>query len=129
MVFRGGRRGRGDQSLLAEYQEGIIVDWLPIGGGGWGGVVIRILQSLWKDQMNFILTQQKSSFTSWGVELWYVGPCSLSFYLTFWFESCSRHISALDRFNFLNTSKSSLCQNLENKWKLNNISSNSINFH
>ena len=32
MVFRGGRRGRGggegggDQSLLAEYKEGIIVD-------------------------------------------------------------------------------------------------------
>ena len=75
MVFRGGRRGRGrrGRGRGKEREGGSVVarrvsrgnyGRLTANQGGRGGLVIRILQSLWGDQMNSILTQQKSSFTS-----------------------------------------------------------------
>lgn len=139
MVFRGGRRGRGrrGRGRGKEREGGSVVarrvsrgnyGRLTANQGGRGGVVIRILQSLWG--IKWILLWHNKNPPLQVEEL----SCSMLvlvlylFYLTFWFESCSRHISALDRFDFLNTSKSCLCQNLENKLKWNNISSNSINY-
>ena len=57
MVFRGGRRG--DQSSPTEFLRGLQVINCQWGGVGVG--VIRILQSLREDQVNFTMTKPKSS--------------------------------------------------------------------
>ena len=59
MVFRGGRRG--DQSSPTEFLRELQVINCQWGGGGVGVGVIRILQSLREDQVNFTMTKPKSS--------------------------------------------------------------------
>ena len=57
MVFRG---GGGGISRLQQNFKGDFRSFTANGGGGVFGV-LRILQSLWEDQINFIMTKPKSS--------------------------------------------------------------------
>ena len=56
--FLGG--GGGGISRLQQYFKGDFRSFTANGGGGVFGV-LRILQSLWEDQVNFIMTKPKSS--------------------------------------------------------------------
>ena len=58
MVFRG---GGGGISRLQQNFKGDFRSFTANGGGGGVFGVLRILQSLWEDQINFIMTKPKSS--------------------------------------------------------------------
>ena len=58
MVFRGGAEG--GSVVSNNILKGTSGHLLPMEGGGAFGV-LRILQSLWEDQVNFIMTKPKSS--------------------------------------------------------------------
>ena len=59
MVFRGGG-AEGGSVVSNKILKGTSGHLLPMEGGGVFGV-LRILQSLWEDQVNFIMTKPKSS--------------------------------------------------------------------